>query len=353
MTGCDVLVIGAGPAGCAAAIAAAKAGLATRLLHRPTRPRIWLGESLPPGMPSFIRGVFGEEVLSEPAHREAMGTRSVWGSPDLVETDVIANPSGEAWILDRPRFEADARMAARTAGAGLIKAGRIRTLGREGASWRLETDDGAAHSAGFLIDATGRSRALLRRLGVGQQLADRQIALVATCCDDGDSYSGTTVEAVSEGWWYTTPLPNGLRVIAYLTDEDIWRGGARDWRALLHETLHMKHCAGGNALAATPAAYPAEATISECLHGDGWLAAGDAAACFDPLSSQGIATAVIMATRASDALAAPSRSVALGLWSDAYRLVKAEHDDLRIHYARSETRWPHSTFWNRRRIPQR
>ena len=35
--------------------------------------------------------------------------------------------------------------------------------------------------------------------------------------------------------------------------------------------------------------------------GPGWLATGDAAACFDPLSSQGILTAMLMGRTAGDA----------------------------------------------------
>lgn len=350
MTGCDVLILGAGPAGCAAAIGAAKAGLATTLLHRPVRGRAWPGESLPSGMAGFMRAVFGGGILQEGFHQQAMGTRSAWGSTDLVETDVMANPLGEAWLLNRSRFDADARKAAEAAGVTILETGRIAVLERDGTAWRLTADHGVAHHAGLVIDATGRSRALLRKLGIGKQTCDRQIAILATYPDDGDRYSGTTVEAVAEGWWYTTPLPGGLRVLAYLTDDDLWRGSGKDWLALLGETIHMKSCAGRHALSAKPAAHPAQAAISDHLYGEGWLAVGDAAACFDPLSSQGIATAVIMATRAVEAIMAPAPDRALQLWSDAYRLVKAEHDDLRVHYARSEGRWPQSSFWNRRRF---
>ncbi len=103
MKDCDVLVVGAGPAGCATAIRAAKGGLSTVMLDRVRPARTWAGESLPPGMGRLVRSVFGEGILSEDHHRPAMGTRSVWGSDALVETDFLTNPLGEGWLLDRLR----------------------------------------------------------------------------------------------------------------------------------------------------------------------------------------------------------------------------------------------------------
>jgi flavin-dependent dehydrogenase len=348
MTAYDVLVVGAGPAGCATAVRTARAGLSTAMLDRARAGRTWAGESLPPGMGHLMRSVFGPNVLSEDRHRLSMGTRSVWGSPDLVETDFLTNPLGEGWLLDRARFDADARDAAAAAGVAIIEVRRLLALSRGPKAWRLGMDNGTHLSARFLVDATGRSAALLRKLRIGRGAADRQVALLATYPDDGDAYSGTTVEAVREGWWYTTPLPGARRVLAYLTDEDLWRDGLRDWHALLGETLHIARCAGQNALKARAAAYPAETAHAKRVAGDDWIAVGDAAASFDPLSSQGLATAVIMGSKAGDAIAHSNRAPAVEAWAEAYAMLVAEHADLRAHYARLERRWPDATFWRRR-----
>jgi flavin-dependent dehydrogenase len=205
-------------------------------------------------------------------------------------------------------------------------------------------------TARFIVDATGRSGALLRQLGVRRIPADRQVAILATFDDDGDAYRGTTVEAVADGWWYTTPLPDGRRVLACLTDADLWRTGTQDWHALLRATEHVHRCAGPGARSAVPAAFPANAAQAAAFTGDGWLAVGDAAASFDPLSSQGLSSAVVMGARAGAALAHADRTEALQAWSEAYAMLVAEHADLRRHYARQETRWPSSPFWRRRQM---
>lgn len=351
MKGCDVLVLGAGPAGCAAAIRTARAGLSTLLLDRPRPARTWAGESLPAGMTTLVRSVFGAECLSEDRHLPAFGSRSAWGSDELVETDFLANPLGEGWLLDRSRFDADAREAARAAGASVIDVRRTPSLSRKGPAWRIDTGDRRPFSARFIIDATGRSGALRRHLGTRRITVDRQVAFVATCADDGDAYRGTTVEAAPEGWWYTTPLPQGRRVIAYLTDHDVWRERPRNWQALLATTRHIQRIAGPAAMVATPGAWPAGTSYADRIAGSHWLAVGDAAASFDPLSSQGLATAVTMGARAGDALAHPNRADAIAAWADAYAMLAAEHADLRAHYARLEPRWPDSPFWRRRREP--
>jgi flavin-dependent dehydrogenase len=344
MIACDVVVVGAGPAGCAAAIRTAQAGLSTVLLHSPRPRHSWAGESLPPGMTRLVTSVFGSGMLTEDRHRKAMGTRSVWGSDELVETDFLRNPLGEGWLLDRERFDADARTVAAAAGVRVIALRHRARIVRGVDGWQVGTELASRR----LVDATGRSASVLRTLGIRRSASDRQIALVAVYPDDGDTYAGTTVEAVSEGWWYTTPLPGGLRVLAYLTDADLWRRGARDWHALLGQTRHIARCAGPGASSADPAACPADTRMASRLAGPDWIAVGDAAASFDPLSSQGMATAVLMGARGGEALSGPDPERAVAEWAGAYALIVAEHASHRSHYARQESRWPMSDFWRRR-----
>jgi len=353
MRECEVLIVGAGPAGCATAMLAARGGLSTVLVDRPRPAQAWAGESLPPGMGNLVRSVFGADILPESDHRCAIGTRSVWGSAALVETDFLANPLGEGWILDRARFDAAAREVVLDQGVNILRVSHLGPLVGGFSAWHLCLGDGTCLRARFLVDASGRSSALLRRLGTRRIGADRQIAVLSIYPDDGDAYCGTTVEAVADGWWYTTPLSQGRRVLAYMTDTDLWRHGTRDWHELLSRTHHVGRCAGRRALSARPDAYPAGTAQAERLAGENWLAVGDAAMSFDPLSSQGLASAVLMGAKAGDAIAHPNRDGALEAWAEDYRMLFAEHADLRTYYARLERRWPHSAFWRRRQEPDR
>jgi flavin-dependent dehydrogenase len=88
--------------------------------------------------------------------------------------------------------------------------------------------------------------------------------------------------------------------------------------------------------------------------GPGWLAAGDAAVAFDPLSSQGILKALESGRRAGEVAAAVLRgdgSAPSGYaeWLDAEFAAYAR--DSARYYAQV-ARWPDSTFWRRRQPPR-
>jgi len=102
----------------------------------------------------------------------------------------------------------------------------------------------------------------------------------------------TLVEAFSDGWWYTAGLPGGLRIAACLTDADLARrmrlGEPSSWDRRLQATGRVRELLRG---ARPQGPVLVRATPSRRLDrvtGDGWLAVGDAASLFDPLSSQGI-----------------------------------------------------------------
>ncbi|MEP9349407.1 tryptophan 7-halogenase [Xanthobacter sp. KR7-225] len=348
MSACDLLVAGAGPAGAAAAVTAARRGLDVILVHDPRPGLVWAGESLPPGMADLAAAVFAPAVIE--GHLPAYGTRAAWGGEALVATDFLANPQGGGLLLDRARFDAAARTAAVAAGARLVE-GRAGAISGAAGAWRLALADGRAIAARFVIDAAGRAAPVARQLGAGRAARDRQVAVVAAFADAGDPFQGTSVEAVEDGWWYTTPLPGRRRVLAFLTDADLWQARAGNWTARLAQTRHMARCAGPAAAAARPRACPAETASARTLHGPGWLAAGDAAMTFDPLSSQGIAAAVLMGSRAGAAAAGAlgaGTAPALAEWVEDYRTLEAETADLRTFYARLERRWPDAPFWARR-----
>lgn len=293
-------------------------------------------------------------ILAQPSHQAAYGTRAAWGSATLTETDFLANPLGTGWQLDRSQFDAQLRLCAMRQGVALTTGHCVTGLSRQGRHWPIDLAPAESIRARWIVDASGRMGAVVRRLGVQRINRDRQLALLAVLTESGDTYCGTTVEAAAEGWWYTTPLPGGRRVVAYLTDSDLFNTAARlegEWRALLAKTRHVLGLAAA-ALDARPRPFPAETAFRASLQGEGWVAVGDAAMSLDPLSSQGIVTSLLIGARAGAALAARLLGEdhrALGAWEQDYRMLLDEHETLRAYYAQGETRWPDSVFWERRR----
>lgn len=89
----------------------------------------------------------------------------------------------------------------------------------------------------------------------------------------------------------------------------------------------------------------------EAAAGDTWLAVGDAASTFDPLSSQGLVKALRTGVFASFAIAdLLTRDTDAGL-ARYRRYVPEEYASYsraRAKYYNEEHRWPHREFWRRR-----
>ena len=342
----DAIVVGAGPAGCATATVLARHGRSVCVIDDGRRTS-WPGETLPAGSGRVIDDVFGSHVLAR--HDRAYAVRAAWETPELHVTDALLHPLGEGWLLDRRVFDTQARDAAVTAGAVVLDGHAA--IERDGVSGWVAHVGGQTVRASLLIDATGRTASIARRNGARGEQASRLLACIVVVPDRGDGVQATTVESVSEGWWYSTPTPSGGRVLALVSDAELVpRGDDRNrwWLDSLRATGHIRSLLPAGAV---DDAIVRTMTLSQAgtgwlaeRHGPGWVAVGDAAAHFDPLSSQGLLTGILMGARAGQSIVEDS----LETWSVDYRILIDEHQALARHYYRLVDRWPDSPFWSHR-----
>ncbi|MFM9098607.1 MAG: tryptophan 7-halogenase [Phycisphaerales bacterium] len=348
-----VIIVGAGPAGCAAAVALADRGHRAVLVGDSAARRTWAGESLPPGATQLVASVFGDDVLDDAVHLPAHAVQAAWGSHDLVATEFIAHPDGDGWHLDRARF--DARLMAAAAGRGVeVVRAHAGVAERTPSGWRVPAD-GRAIEGAWVVDATGRGGGPLRHVAGARHPHDQQVALVALAPARRSPLAATSIEAVPEGWWYSAPLPDGRAVIALITDHDLApqaAGRTGVWHQRLAATRHLKGLAdvGPDPGGVTPVLHAAGTAHRDPLWGDGWAMAGDAAIAWDPLSSQGLMTAMLMGARLGAAISDHEAGVgnALPDWERDYLMLLEEHLALRAHYWTAEQRWPSAPFWERR-----
>jgi flavin-dependent dehydrogenase len=90
-------------------------------------------------------------------------------------------------------------------------------------------------------------------------------------------------------------------------------------------------------------AWPAGTARLAAPVGPGWVAAGDAAVTFDPLSSQGVLSALLLGRDAGRALLDPAFDHRIR-WEQVVRRYARE----RAHWYATETRFAGSRFWSRR-----
>jgi flavin-dependent dehydrogenase len=361
----DVAVAGGGPAGAACACAARLAGLRVALLDD-SDERLWkVGESLPGAVQRTLRRLrLGgpEQLLTAGELERCTANVSAWGSARWAHQDALANPEGGGWHVLRHRFDAALRRHATELGVEPMRARLSASRRSDGARWVISADvegsEAAQFTARFLVDATGRRALLARQLGVRRRRLSRQTAIVAWIRRPlADEDRTTRSRSVHDGWWYTAPVPQGARVIAF-------HGLPGTIAALIKSpAVFVERCNAGellpHALSAgdlllPPRTSDASVQLGERVAGPGWIAVGDAALSFDPLSSQGVLFALYSGIRAAEAIASaleqPDRSGAVldGYAARVHSVLGANQRARGLLYG-SELRYRDSEYWRRQR----
>jgi flavin-dependent dehydrogenase len=352
-------VVGGGPAGAVAAATASSFGLRTVVLEAATTPRWKPGEALAPECnPILDRVGLSALLASRPdVARRSAGIRSAWGSGEIAYRDGFREPLGAGWIIDRSRFEQLLSARAVEAGTEWFWGMRLRAIERCDDGWRLDTSGPAAHrfDARIVIDATGRPASVARRLGARRIQYQSQIANVVAWTAEPVEAAWVSVESDPDGWWYSASAPNGSQLLAQFRDSTASQAGVSKPHIDMHEAItatQLMRCVVAlpprEALTHRAVVSAGSAALDHAA-GEGWLAIGDAAAAFDPISSQGLSNAIASAEAAAtaarnwieggrDALAAYAARMTATY--DVYR------HGLRTHY-RTETRWRDRPFWRR------
>lgn len=358
-------ILGGGPAGAAAAIVLARSGVRTLLVDRTHDASFKVGEALPPAARPLLEELGCWAQLASNGHLRSHGTDSAWGSSEIASTQFISDPNGHGWHLDRLRFDAELLDVARSAGAQLKTSTTVTSIARAATGWTVALDDDGGCSAAWLLDCTGRRAWAARRNGATRIADDHLVAFVSVYTVDGaDVDSMTLVESAPDGWWYTARLPGGRRVVVYLTDAHDTTarkaGSPPGFSELLGATRHIRarlEAAGVGPWCQTPVSdtgppriVAADTSRLDRVAGDGWLAAGDAAASFDPLSSQGIFTALYSGRAAARALMAhmDGDRTAVPAYCARIDSIYSTYLARRREYYQQERRWVRRNFWRQR-----
>jgi flavin-dependent dehydrogenase len=356
----STIILGGGPAASATAIPLARAGHDVVILERSGFERRRVGETLPPSAKPHLCRLGAWETCRTDGHLASAGIVSVWGSVKPYESDFIFNPYGPGWQLDRRRFDERLAHLARQSGVRVYVGTRVTSCSpSDNGGWEVEAQAGQSTTrlrGRLLVDATGRGSWLARRLGVRRNSLDRLVGVVGNFPIPGGGAGDqrTVLEAAESGWWYSAMLPGERIAVAYMTDVDLLPPKPSDLDAFAGLQLR---CTVQTRLR-LPRGFRVEgfravSAASYCLDrvvGPNWIAVGDAAMAWDPLSGQGISKALETGLLASEALrqTLEGNRTALDEYERWVTAHFAGYLRARAHYYHAERRWPQSPFWQRR-----
>jgi flavin-dependent dehydrogenase len=361
------VILGGGPAGCATALSLAKLG-AFRVLvvEAGHHDAVRVGESIPPDTRIVLEQLGVWDAFAKENHEPCLGSCSSWGADELGYNDFLFNPMGNGWHLDRCRFDAFLARQVTQRGIELRTGTRWHACERTAAGWRLQLCGKGSVTrmvtTRFIVDATGMRASFARSMGASRLFVDQLLCVSAFFAlpESGAFSRLTMLEAVEYGWWYAAKLPNHRLAVAVASDPAIVKQHGlrrRDgWLGCLLATRHIApQLTGCRFIDNGLIICAASSFVLDYAVGAGWLAVGDAAAAYDPISSQGIHKALADGARAATAIAASLHGSAAGLGD--YQVAAANrfrhYLANRNYFYGLERRWPDSAFWTRRQAKTR
>ena len=281
---CDVLVVGAGPAGAAAALEAARRGLRVNLVDLEATPAARPGESLVPVVPILLAqlGVPSRALRAAVLSAYDGFHRETAQAPPAFQK--LRDPAGRAARgvhVDRARLAEVLRRTATAAGVRLEVGTRVGAPlvvgGRVAGAWVGER----AVPARWVVDATGRRAWLRHHLGLARRSHGprRRVACgqVLASPPAGDPHPRFTAEA--HGWSWVA-----------------WVGDGRcSWVRCSTEGAPLR--TPPHPLEGLPPVGPHGAAdltwrSTRPLAGPGWLLAGEAGVLLEPSAGDGVARAL-------------------------------------------------------------
>lgn len=344
----DVLVVGGGPAGAAAARLLALWGHRVHLSTRPEATAASLAESLPPSCGKLFDLLGVRDAIDDAGFVRCTGNTVWWGS-DVPRIESFAGGLC-GWQVCRERLASTLLTAAREAGVTVERA-------------RVSSDSIDAATERVVLDCSGRAGVVARaRDWRVYEPALRTVALVGAWRRP-DAWplpdpSHTLIESYADGWAWSVPLAEGTRHVAVMVDPrstDLAKAlPARDvYLAEIAKTRELAALTRDAGLEGGPWGWDASMYSSTCYADQRVLLVGDAGSFIDPLSSAGVKKALasgwLAAVAAHTALIHPEmRQTAFEFFAARERDVYERFRELTERFLADAAAGRSHPFWNDR-----
>lgn len=361
----DVLIVGGGPAGTSAALSLLTYSECTvMLIEQSDLDQIRVGEHVSASIFELTNYLKIDKTDFESgSFLPAYENTSFWGSEQPTSTNSIFMTEGATFQLDREKF--DFKLIEEVVDRGGVFFPRTKCtdfVQLEDKTWKVTikhpNKDAFTVHANYLVDATGRSAMVCRQAGAPLKKLDALMGVGAflELKEEKNIRQEQLLETTELGWWYVAQLPNNRMTATFFTDADIVSeyqlNKQEGWLALLKQTKQVKHKLKGASLTSDrPWVRSAVTQISDSSGIDNFIAIGDAAAAFDPISSMGIGFAMTSACHAArfiqNQLAKEKIETSAIYQQDLWRNFN-NYMKIRQQFYQKEKRWSTARFWQRR-----
>lgn len=356
----DVCIFGAGPAAIASSMVLSQAGADVVLVRKPqafprtTKPR-W--ETLSPRVEPILQQLGLSDVLEDSCEHRVTAHVSSWGSENIAWESVMKRPNGGNWMINRNTFDRNLSQVATQQGITMLE-GDAANIKRGQDLWHVAIT-GTKHSdvtSRFLIDASGYGAIFARRLGAKRVLIDKLVTQWLVFPTEGDTDKTIRIDSLENGWLFTI-RGSHQRLLCFFTDGGLLKTGSDvDIKQAMEERIlaspAIRDILGDGSIPpifTSGTAFASTSTLDRVV-GEGWLACGDAAQTYDPLSSQGSYQALLSGYHAGTSL--------INYHNGDYLAFKDYEHCRQIEFMqylkklckqyRLERRWANSNFWKHR-----
>lgn len=338
----EILILGAGPAGAAAALGLRRMGYAVKLVSD------WRRFSALEGVSQRVL-----EALRGAGLHQALANAAL-PSQRQVSWNGQQHAQNVEFLLDRPSFDRGLREDLRQAGVELVE-GRVLAVQSDATGHRVEVEGQGLLSADFLVEARGRQAPAM-----GKGRRGPETVSLLNRWQGAPANTASAVQSLEDGWAWMARRADGqcywqltvdvasaeLPGKAQLLDYCRARRRASELAAELF--------GAGEEVDLQLHARSSTAILGAQLCGSNWIRVGDAAMAVDPLSGNGIFQSLSSALQApvviNTLLRKPERAAL------ARRFHEQRVEQLFLRFARigrdfyaDEQRWLQQPFWQARR----
>lgn len=307
---CDVLVIGAGPAGSVAAALVQKAGFNVRVVEKEKFPRFVIGESLLPRCMEVLEDCDLLEAVKKKGFQEKFGAKFLKGDEvaDYNFSDQFT--PGWTWTWQVPRADFDSTLINAVSQRGVqvdfeTSVTAIQFFEDESSLTTIQKQNGEVEQikSRFIIDASGYGRVIPRlfNLDAPSNLLARK-AVFAHLEDpnrhDYDEPNRIIIVNYAPGTWtWIIPFSSGITSIGFVGDPTFFQKIEGDlgqqFESLISNLPYLKKRFGGCKKIFEPRNLEGWSTKTEKFFGDGFVLTGNVTEFLDPIFSSGVMFATV------------------------------------------------------------